>query len=142
MKRPTIAAISVSVLTTSVVSPWESTSESASTSEVIRAMIQPAFCCEKYLQRQRGQVVEEIFAQPEHDVLADAREPAHERRLQDPGECVDDEVDDDVAGEPRLVVRLHAVVDRVLDDEQRSDGAAAEQMPTTREERDTRPAAR
>ena len=48
MKSPTIAAISVSVLTTSVVSPWERTSESASTSEVIRAMIQPAFCCEKY----------------------------------------------------------------------------------------------
>ena len=46
-KSPTIAASSVSVLTTSVVSPCESTSESASTSEVSRAMIQPAFCCEK-----------------------------------------------------------------------------------------------
>ena len=45
--RPTIAASSVSVLTTSVVSPCERTSESASTSEVSRAMIQPAFCCEK-----------------------------------------------------------------------------------------------
>ena len=75
MKRPTIAASSVSVSTTSVVRPWESTSESASTSEVIRAIIQPAFCCEKY-ERQRGQVVEEIFAQPEHDVLTDPREPA------------------------------------------------------------------
>ena len=46
-KSPTTAAISVSVLTTSVVSPCERTSESASTSEVNRAMIQPAFCCEK-----------------------------------------------------------------------------------------------
>ncbi len=46
-KRPAIAAIRVSVLTTSVVRPWLSTSESASTSEVSRAMIQPAFCWEK-----------------------------------------------------------------------------------------------
>ena len=37
----------VSELTTSVVRPWLSTSESASTSLVRRAMIQPAFCCEK-----------------------------------------------------------------------------------------------
>ena len=43
MNSPTTAAISVSVLTTSVVSPCERTSESASTSEVSRAMIQPAF---------------------------------------------------------------------------------------------------
>ncbi len=47
-KRPASAAISVSVLTTSVVSPCESTSERASTSLVRRAMIQPAFCFEKY----------------------------------------------------------------------------------------------
>ncbi len=47
MKRPQTAASSVSVLTTSVVSPCERTSERASTSEVRRAMIQPAFCCEK-----------------------------------------------------------------------------------------------
>ena len=44
---PPIAATSVSVLTTSVVRPWLRTSESASTSLVSRAMIQPAFCCEK-----------------------------------------------------------------------------------------------
>ena len=44
---PTIAASSVSVFTTSVVRPCESTSDSASTSDVRRAMIQPAFCCEK-----------------------------------------------------------------------------------------------
>ena len=46
-KSPPMAATSVSVLTTSVVSPWLSTSESASTSLVRRAMIQPAFCSEK-----------------------------------------------------------------------------------------------
>ena len=45
--RPPIAASSVSELTTSVVRPWLSTSEIASTSLVSRAMIQPAFCCEK-----------------------------------------------------------------------------------------------
>ena len=44
---PQTAAINVSVLTTSVVRPWLSTSESASTSLVSREMIQPAFCCEK-----------------------------------------------------------------------------------------------
>ena len=42
--RPTIAASSVSVFTTSVVRPCERTSESASTSDVSREMIQPAFC--------------------------------------------------------------------------------------------------
>ena len=42
-----IAATSVSVFTTSVVRPWLSTSDSASTSLVRRAMIQPAFCSEK-----------------------------------------------------------------------------------------------
>ena len=44
---PPIAATSVSELTTSVVRPWLSTSERASTSLVRRAMIQPAFCWEK-----------------------------------------------------------------------------------------------
>ena len=47
-KRPPIAASNVSELTTSVVRPWLRTSETASTSLVSRAMIQPAFCCEKY----------------------------------------------------------------------------------------------
>ena len=47
MKSPMTAAMSVSVLTTSVVSPCERTSDSASTSDVSRAMIQPAFCWEK-----------------------------------------------------------------------------------------------
>ena len=42
--RPTIAARIVSVFTTSVVSPCERTSDSASASEVRREMIQPAFC--------------------------------------------------------------------------------------------------
>ena len=46
-KSPATAATRVSVLTTSVVTPWLSTSESASTSLVSREMIQPAFCCEK-----------------------------------------------------------------------------------------------
>ncbi len=46
-KRPISAASSVSELTTRVVRPWLSTSESASTSLVSRAMIQPAFCSEK-----------------------------------------------------------------------------------------------
>ena len=46
-KRPMIAAISVSELTTSVVRPWFRTSDSASTSLVSLAMIQPAFCSEK-----------------------------------------------------------------------------------------------
>ena len=42
-----MAATNVSELTTSVVSPWLRTSESASTSLFRREMIQPAFCCEK-----------------------------------------------------------------------------------------------
>jgi len=46
-KSPITAAVSVSVFWTSVVSPCERTSESASMSLVRRAMIQPAFCCEK-----------------------------------------------------------------------------------------------
>ena len=44
MNMPMIAAQIVSVFTTSVVRPCESTSESASASEVSRAMIHPAFC--------------------------------------------------------------------------------------------------
>jgi hypothetical protein len=45
--RPPIAATRVKEFTTTVVRPWLSTSESASTSLVRRAMIQPAFCSEK-----------------------------------------------------------------------------------------------
>ena len=47
MKRPITAQTSVSEFATSVVSPCERTSETASTSEVSRAMIQPARCSEK-----------------------------------------------------------------------------------------------
>ena len=47
MNRPITAATSVSELATSVVSPCERTSETASTSDVRRAMIQPARCSEK-----------------------------------------------------------------------------------------------
>ena len=42
--RPITAAISISELATSVASPCDSTSESASTSDVSLAMIQPARC--------------------------------------------------------------------------------------------------
>jgi hypothetical protein len=48
MKRPITAATMVSVLETSAVIPCERTSEIASTSDVSRAMIQPARCSEKY----------------------------------------------------------------------------------------------
>ena len=92
------------------------------------------------LQRQRGQVVEEILAEPEHDVLADAGEPADESRLQDPGERVDDEIDDDIASEASLVLRLHAVVDRVLHDEQRSHGCRRGADADQRQQADPKPA--
>ena len=131
----------VRVLTTSVVSPWESTSESASTSDVSARDDPACLLLREVLQRQRGQMVEEIFAQPEHDVLADPGEPAHEGRLQDPGEGVDHEIDDDVSREACLVVRLHAVVDRVLDDEQRGDGGRRGADADHGEERDAEPAA-
>jgi hypothetical protein len=77
------------------------------------------FLLREVAERERGQVVEEILAQPEHHVLADARETADERRLHDPREPVDREIDEDVDPEPRLVVRAHAVVDRVLHDQER-----------------------
>src|SRR5476649_1960313 len=67
-------------------------------------------------------MVEEILAQAEHDVLADAREAAYERRLHDPRERVDPEVDEDVDAEARLLVGAHAMVDRVLHDQERGDG--------------------
>ena len=47
MKSPITAATSGSELPTSVDSPCERTSEIASTSDVSRAMIQPARCSEK-----------------------------------------------------------------------------------------------
>ena len=47
MASAIIAPVSVSTLPTSVESPSESTSESASTSFVMREMIQPARCSEK-----------------------------------------------------------------------------------------------
>ena len=92
------------------------------------------------LQRQSGQVVEEVFAQSEHHVLADSREPAYERRLEDPGEGIDDEIDDDVPGQPGLVVRLHSVVDRVLHDEQCSDRRRCGADSHHRQEPDAQPA--
>ena len=45
--RPTTAAQSTSTFETRVASPWDRTSDSASTSLVSRAMIQPARCSEK-----------------------------------------------------------------------------------------------
>ena len=47
MNSAAMAAGSSTALVTSVESPWESTSEIASTSLVSRAMIQPARCSEK-----------------------------------------------------------------------------------------------
>src|SRR3954453_2811536 len=67
-------------------------------------------------------MVEEILAQAEHHVLPDLGEAADEGRLEDPGERVDREIDDDVTGERSAVVALHPVVDRVLNDEQGGDG--------------------
>ena len=68
--RPT----NVSVLAMSVFRPSESTSESASTSLVRRAMIQPA-ALREVAQRQGRQVPEQVLAQLEHDALADAARP-------------------------------------------------------------------
>jgi hypothetical protein len=47
MKSAATAAGRRMTFETSVGMPWERTSETASTSLVRRAMIQPAFCCEK-----------------------------------------------------------------------------------------------
>ena len=81
-------------------------------------------------------MVEEVFAQTEDDVLADTREPAYERGLQHPGECVDRQIHDYVAPEPRPVVVAHAVVDGVLDDEQRRDGRCRREHADGRERAD------
>src|SRR6266545_4579537 len=110
--RPTTAATSVSEFVTSVVSPCERTSETASTSDVSRALIR------EVAQRQRGQVTEEVLAQREHDALPHLRETADHRRRQHPRSRVDAEVDDDVAPEAAGVAGLHAVVDRVLHEQQ------------------------
>ena len=94
-------------------------------------------------QRERRQVIEEVAAQAEHDVLADAGEPAHERRLQHPRERVDHQVEDHVAAEPCLVVALHALVDRVLHDQERghrrSGGAHADHARAPRRAGGDRP---
>ena len=47
-------------------------------------------------QRELRQVVEQILAQAEHDALADRGEAADERRLEHPGERVDQQVEQDV----------------------------------------------
>ena len=75
----------MSELTTSVVSPWLRTSESASTSLFSREMIQPAFCCEKYRSDSDGEMGEEVAPQLEHDPLAHAREPEPGQRAEHPG---------------------------------------------------------
>ena len=67
-------------------------------------------------------MVEEVAAQSEHEVLPDAGEAADERGLQHPRGRVDPEIDEDVALEPAAVAVAHALVDRVLDDEERADG--------------------
>ena len=115
-KRPPIAATSVSVLTTSVVRPWLRTSESASTSLVSRAMIQPAFCCGEVAERERGQVLEEVAPEVEHHPLTDAGEHQPRRRAEHPRDDADRDVGDDVADEPVVVSGADAVVDRVADD--------------------------
>ena len=141
MKSPTTPAHSVRVLTTSVVRPWESTSESASTSDVSRAMIQPAFCCEKYFSDSVVRWSKRSSRSPSTTSWPTRGEAADQGRLEDPGESVDQEVDHDVASQSRLVVRLHAVVDRVLDDEQRGDGGRRGADADQREQPDAQPVA-
>ena len=95
-KRPPIAARSVSELTTSVVRPWLRTSEIASTSLVSRAMIQPGLLLREVPERERGEVVEEVAAQVEHDLLADPGQHQPGRRAEDPGRRPDGDVEHDV----------------------------------------------
>ena len=116
-----IAPVSVSTLPTSVESPSESTSESASTSFVMRAMIQPARCSREVAQRERREVAEEVLAQAQHDQLPEAREAHDQERADDPGRGVDGHVDRDVELEPRAVAGLDAVVDRVAHEQPAAD---------------------
>jgi len=86
-------------------------------------------------------VVEKVLAQPEHDILADARETADEGCLHDPGEPVDREIDEYIDPEPRLVVCAHAVVDRVLHDQERRHGRGGRADAEQREQEDALAAA-
>ena len=67
-------------------------------------------------ERQRREVVEEVAAQVEHDLLADPGQHQPRRRAEDPGRQPDRDVEHDVEREPRRVGGLDAVVDRVADD--------------------------
>ena len=95
-KRPPIAARSVSELTTSVVSPWLRTSEMR-----VDVARQPrddpaGLLLREVAERERGEVVEEVAAQVEHDLLADAGEHQPRRRAEDPGRRADGDVEHDV----------------------------------------------
>ena len=67
-------------------------------------------------------MVEQVFPQAEHDALADGGEPADERGLEHPGERVDQQVEQDIPRQAAAVVRAHALVDRVLHEQERRDG--------------------
>src|SRR6516225_6846041 len=66
-------------------------------------------------------MLEQVAAQAEHDVLADARQAPHQRRGEDPRRGVDRDVQHDRLRQAGVVVLEHPLVDRVLDDEERSD---------------------
>ncbi len=67
-------------------------------------------------ERERGEMLEEVAAQVEHDLLTDAGEHQPRRRAEDPGGCPDCDVEHHVDAETRLVRGLDAVVDGVADD--------------------------
>ena len=68
-------------------------------------------------QRERGQVVEEVAAEAEHDRLPDSGERADEEAGEQPPAEVDERVDDDDVRQEALVVADDAVVDRVADED-------------------------
>ncbi len=67
-------------------------------------------------QRQRRQVLEEVAAKVEHDLLPDAGQHQPCRRAEEPRRQTDGDVEHDIQRQPGRVRRLDAVVDRIADD--------------------------
>ena len=92
-------------------------------------------------QRERGEVVEEVPAQLEHDPLPDSGQHEPGRRAEHPGRQAHGDVGDDVEGEAFLVVSLDPVVDRVADDRPAEHGRGRGDRGDHHHDRDPPPAA-
>ena len=72
---------------------------------------------------ERREMLEQIPAEVEHDLLADSREHQPGRRTEDPSGQPDGDIEDDVRRQPRRVRGLDPAVDRIADDRPADDGS-------------------